>query len=51
VRIQADHHLYKRAGFPRGLVIQPRKGMAKEYQVRQLLNIIATIESLEAPDT
>jgi predicted RNA binding protein YcfA (HicA-like mRNA interferase family) len=43
-RISGDHHIYKHTGFPRGLDIQPLKGMAKVYQVIQLRNMIEVME-------
>jgi HicA-like toxin of HicAB toxin-antitoxin system len=38
-RISGSHHIFKRSGVPELLNLQNVKGMAKAYQVRQLLKI------------
>lgn len=39
-RTAGSHFIYKRAGVPEILNIQPRDGRAKPYQVRQFLEIV-----------
>ncbi|MCL2004221.1 MAG: type II toxin-antitoxin system HicA family toxin [Oscillospiraceae bacterium] len=39
-RIKGDHFIYKRAGCPERINIQPDGNMAKGYQVRQVRNLI-----------
>jgi predicted RNA binding protein YcfA (HicA-like mRNA interferase family) len=38
-RQKGSHGMYRRPGFPR-IDIQPRKSMAKDYQVRRVIEII-----------
>jgi predicted RNA binding protein YcfA (HicA-like mRNA interferase family) len=46
-RQRGSHRLYKRDGSPRVMNLQADRGMAKEYQVRQLLAVIARDADLE----
>ena len=39
-RIRGSHHIYVHPVLDDALNLQPRGGQAKEYQVRQLLNLI-----------
>ncbi len=39
-RIKGSHHIYSMSGIPEILNLQPKKGKAKVYQVRQVRNII-----------
>jgi hypothetical protein len=39
-RISGDHHLYSRPGVAEIINLQPKKGKAKPYQVRQVLDLI-----------
>lgn len=39
-RISGSHHIFKRAGIPELLNLQDVGGMAKPYQVRQLLKLV-----------
>jgi hypothetical protein len=39
-RQKGSHRLYKRAGEPRVMNFQDDRGKAKEYQVKQLLDVI-----------
>lgn len=39
-RISGSHHIFKRAGIPELLNLQNVGGMAKPYQVRQLLKLV-----------
>jgi predicted RNA binding protein YcfA (HicA-like mRNA interferase family) len=39
-RIRGDHFIYKKSGMPERINIQPNGNMAKNYQVRQIRNII-----------
>lgn len=39
-RIKGSHHIYSMRGIPEILNLQPKKGKAKTYQVRQVRNII-----------
>ena len=41
-RIRGSHHIFTRAGIPAILNIQPNRGKAKPYQVRQVRNMILT---------
>jgi hypothetical protein len=45
-----SHRVYKRKGFMTLLVFQSKKGMAKEYQVKQLLEAIELITVSEVTD-
>lgn len=40
VRINGDHHVYFKDGIPEIINLQPRNGMAKGYQVKQVRNLI-----------
>ncbi len=40
-RIKGSHHIYSMSGIPEILNLQPKKGKAKVYQVRQVRNIIS----------
>ena len=44
-RQRGSHVLYTRFGRPRPLNFQADKGMAKAYQVRQLLNAISDLDA------
>lgn len=46
-RQQGSHAIYGRPGWPRPMSFQDVKGMAKPYQVRQLL---AAIDELQEPE-
>jgi predicted RNA binding protein YcfA (HicA-like mRNA interferase family) len=46
-RQRGSHRLYKRDGSPRVMNLQADRGMAKEYQVRQLLAVIARDADLD----
>lgn len=39
-RIRGDHYIYTYKGNPEIINIQPNKGMAKPYQVKQIRNYI-----------
>lgn len=39
-RIRGDHHIFTRDGVAEILNLQPKKGMAKPYQVKQIRNAI-----------
>lgn len=39
-RIKGSHHIFSMIGIPEILNLQPKKGKAKVYQVRQVRNII-----------
>ena len=39
-RISGSHHILKRAGIPELVNLQNVRGMAKPYQVRQLLKLV-----------
>lgn len=39
-RIQGRHHLFEHDLIPDTLNLQPDRGQAKEYQIRQLLRLI-----------
>ncbi|MBZ0142146.1 MAG: hypothetical protein M9884_09515 [Rhodocyclaceae bacterium] len=39
-RIRGDHHIYSREGVEEILNLQPRGGMAKPYQVKQVRSVI-----------
>lgn len=39
-RIKGDHFIYTCDGIPEIINIQPNKGMAKPYQVKQIRNLI-----------
>jgi len=39
-RISGSHHIFKRAGIPELVNLQNVRGMAKPYQVRQLLKLV-----------
>lgn len=40
VRVKGDHHVYSRPGTVEIINLQPNKGKAKPYQVRQVLGLI-----------
>jgi hypothetical protein len=40
MRIKGDHHIFTNDGVEEILNIQPKKGKAKAYQVKQVRNII-----------
>ncbi len=44
-RQKGSHRAYARPGWPRPMTFQDEKGMAKPYQVRQLLAAIELIQS------
>jgi hypothetical protein len=39
-RIRGDHHIFTRADIEEILNLQPKRSMAKPYQVRQVRNLI-----------
>ncbi len=39
-RIKGSHHIFTMRGIPEILNLQPKKGKAKVYQVRQVRNVI-----------
>jgi len=39
-RVRGDHHVLTHPELPEILVLQPRRGRAKPYQVRQLITVI-----------
>ena len=39
-RIRGDHHIFSRAGIDEILNLQPKHGMAKPYQVKQVRQLI-----------
>lgn len=39
-RILGSHHHYQRSDIPEVLTIQPHRGEAKPYQIRQLLSLV-----------
>jgi virulence-associated protein VapD len=39
-RIKGDHYIYTKKGIDEILNLQPRMGMAKPYQVKQIRNVI-----------
>ena len=39
-RVSGSHHIMKRAGIPELVNLQNVKGMAKPYQVRQLMKLV-----------
>ncbi len=39
-RIKGSHHIYSMTGIPEILNLQPKKGKAKVYQVRQVRGVI-----------
>jgi predicted RNA binding protein YcfA (HicA-like mRNA interferase family) len=39
-RIAGSHHIYSHPDIPDGLNLQPARGKAKMYQVRQLLDLV-----------
>ncbi|HEX9670844.1 MAG TPA: type II toxin-antitoxin system HicA family toxin [Thermoanaerobaculia bacterium] len=40
VRIKGSHHHFRRPGLPEKMTVQPDRGKAKPYQIRQLLGLI-----------
>jgi predicted RNA binding protein YcfA (HicA-like mRNA interferase family) len=50
IRQEGSHHIARKSGVPGRLVIQPRGGLAKEYQVRQIRRVILTYEEIEPSD-
>ena len=49
-RQKGSHAMYTRKGFARLMVFQDVKGMAKAYQVRQLLDALRELGLIEAKD-
>ncbi|MHB1563106.1 MAG: type II toxin-antitoxin system HicA family toxin [Leptospirillum sp.] len=39
-RIRGDHHIFTRTGVAEILNLQPKRGMAKPYQVKQVRNVV-----------
>jgi hypothetical protein len=39
-RIRGDHHIFTKDGVSEILNLQPKRGMAKPYQVKQVRNVI-----------
>jgi hypothetical protein len=39
-RVKGDHHVYTRSGIVEIINLQPKRGKAKPYQVRQVLDLI-----------
>jgi predicted RNA binding protein YcfA (HicA-like mRNA interferase family) len=40
VRIKGSHHHFRRPGLLDKMTVQPRRGKAKPYQIRQLLRLV-----------
>ena len=40
VRINGSHHIFGRADIPKAVNLQPDKGDAKPYQIRQFLKLV-----------
>ena len=40
LRIKGDHHIFTKIGVDEIINLQPKKGKAKNYQVKQVRNII-----------
>lgn len=49
-RIRGDHHIFTRDGVAEILNLQPRAGMAKPYQVRQVRRVITAYGLAPADD-
>ena len=49
-RIRGDHHIFTRDGIREIINLQPRGGMAKAYQVKQVRGIIVANELAEELD-
>ncbi|MFH1730568.1 MAG: type II toxin-antitoxin system HicA family toxin [Planctomycetota bacterium] len=39
-RVRGDHHIFTRSGMEEILNLQPRKAMAKPYQVKQVRRVV-----------
>ena len=39
-RVKGDHYVYKRDDIPERIVLQPLRGKAKPYQVKQVRNLV-----------
>ena len=50
-RIRGDHHIFTREGVEEILNLQPRRGKAKPYQVKQVRDVLTSYGLGEAPDT
>ncbi|MBU1699809.1 MAG: type II toxin-antitoxin system HicA family toxin [Candidatus Eisenbacteria bacterium] len=51
-RVRGSHHIFTRDGFDGVLNLQIDKGLAKDYQVRQLLAALRDLNLIqEEPDT
>jgi hypothetical protein len=46
-RIKGNHHIFHREGIPEILNLQPKSGMAKPYQVKQVRNLIVRYKLTE----
>lgn len=49
-RVRGDHHIFTRDGVEEILNMQPRGGMAKPYQVKQVRNVIVRYRLGEQAD-
>ena len=49
LRVNGSHHIYGRNGIPGKVNLQPNKGEAKPYQIRQFLRLI-TLHGLSLED-
>lgn len=50
-RIRGSHHIFTRDGIPEILNLQPKGGLAKPYQVRQVRNVVVDHQlAFEADD-
>ena len=46
-RIKGSHHIFTREGIPEILNLQPKKSMAKPYQVKQVRRVIVQHKLVE----
>ena len=40
IRVNGSHHIFGRTGIPRTINLQPDRGDAKPYQIRQFLKLV-----------
>ncbi len=50
VRIRGSHHIFSREGIPEILNLQPKKRLAKPYQVKQVRALILRYNLHREPD-
>lgn len=50
LRIRGDHHIFTIEGIPEIINIQPNKGKAKAYQVKQVRNLLTTYRLVQEND-